>query len=245
MSVEFAGFFVYNASEKWKGYSMMKRNELVSALVRSLIGFLMMGALLFIPAGTLAYWQAWLLLGLLFVPMLIAGLVLMKKDPALLHKRLQHNETQYRQKQVIVLSALMFMAAFIAAGLNYRHGWIVLPDVISWAGAVLLLAAYGLYAEVMRENAWLSRTVEVQEHQKVVDTGLYGVVRHPMYTSTLFLFLSMPLVLGSVISFAIMLLYIPIIVIRIRNEEDVLEAGLEGYAEYKERVRYKLLPHIY
>ena len=248
--VVFARFFVYNAPEittgfLWDKYARMNRKEIIPAIVRLLIGFVMMGALLFIPAGTLAYWQAWLLLGLLFVPMVTGGLILMKKAPDRLRKRLQHKEEQYTQQLVIVLSAVMFMAAFIIAGLNYRFGWIVLPDLISYVGAVLLLAAYGLYAEVMRENAWLSRTVEVQEHQQLVDTGLYGIVRHPMYTSTLFLFLAMPLVLGSVISFAIMLLYIPIIAVRIHNEEKVLEAGLEGYTEYKKRVRYRMLPHIY
>ena len=177
------------------------------------------------------------MLGILFVPMFIAGLIMMKRAPDLLRKRLNAKEEEKEQKTVIVLSGLMFLAAFIVAGLNFRFRWIVLPVWVSWAAAVLLLLAYVLYAEVLRENVWLSRTVEVQENQKVVDTGLYGIVRHPMYMTTLLLFLSMPLVLGSVISFVIMLLYIPIIAKRIRNEEQVLEGGLEGYAEYKKRIR--------
>ena len=177
--------------------------------------------------------------------MFIAGLILMKKSPDLLRKRLNAKEEQTEQKTVILLSGLMFLAAFIAAGLNFRFGWIALPGAVSFAAAIVFLLAYVLYAEVMRENAYLSRTIEVQENQKVIDTGLYGIVRHPMYMSTLLLFLAMPLVLGSVISFAIMLAYIPIISKRIRNEEQVLEKGLEGYREYKQRVRYKVIPFVW
>ena len=215
------------------------------AIIKFLGGLLIVGLLLFLPAGTFAWWQAWLLLGILFVPMFIAGLIMMKRSPDLLRKRLDVKEEEKEQKTVIVLSGLMFLAAFIVAGLNFRFRWIVLPVWVSWAAAVLFLLAYVLYAEVLRENVWLSRTVEVQENQKVVDTGLYGIVRHPMYMTTLFLFLSMPLVLGSVISFVIMLLYIPIIAKRIRNEEQVLEGGLEGYAEYKKRIRYKVIPFVW
>ena len=207
------------------------------AIFKFLGGLLIVGLLLFLPAGTFVWRQAWLLLGILFVPMFIAGLIMMKRSPDLLRKRLNAKEEEKEQKTVIVLSGLMFLAAFIVAGLNFRFRWIVLPVWVSWAAAVLFLLAYVLYAEVLRENVWLSRTVEVQENQKVVDTGLYGIVRHPMYMTTLLLFLSMPLVLGSVISFVIMLLYIPIIAKRIRNEEQVLEGGLEGYAEYKKRIR--------
>ena len=196
-------------------------------------------------AGTIAYWQGWLLLGILFIPMFIAGLIMMKKSPELLRKRLDVREKQSEQKTVIALSGLMFLAAFIVAGLNIRFGWLVLPAWVSWAAAVLFLLAYALYAEVLRENVWLSRTVEVQENQKVIDTGLYGVVRHPMYMATLLLFLSMPLVLGSPLSFVIILAYIPIIARRIRNEEQVLEEGLPGYREYKKRVRYKVIPHVW
>ena len=177
--------------------------------------------------------------------MIIAGIVLMKKNPALLEKRINAKEKEDEQKSVLVLSGLMFLAAFIAAGLSYRFGFLVLPLLLAKTGAVIFLAAYVMYAEVLRENAYLSRTVEVQENQKVIDTGLYGVMRHPMYCSTLFLFLSMGIVLGSVISFAVLLLYIPIIAKRIKNEEQVLEEGLEGYAQYKERVKYKVIPFIW
>ena len=215
------------------------------AIAKFLTGLLMVGLLLFLPAGTFAYWQGWLLLGILFIPMFIAGLIMMKKSPELLRKRLDVREKQSEQKTVIALSGLMFLAAFIVAGLNIRFGWLVLPSWVSWAAAVLFLLAYALYAEVLRENVWLSRTVEVQENQKVIDTGLYGVVRHPMYMATLLLFLSMPLVLGSPLSFVITLAYIPIIARRIRNEEQVLEEGLPGYREYKKRVRYKVIPHVW
>ena len=208
-------------------------------------GLILVGLLLFLPAGTFAYPQGWLLIGILFVPMFIAGLIMMKKSPELLRKRLNVKEEQAEQKAVIALSGLMFLASFIVAGLNFRFGWIRLPLWVSYAAALLFLAGYVLYAEVLRENVWLSRTVEVQENQKVIDTGLYGIVRHPMYMSTLILFLAMPLVLGSVISFVIMLLYIPIIAKRIRNEEQVLENGLEGYAEYRKRVRYKVIPFVW
>ena len=215
------------------------------AILKLLSGFLIVGSLLFLPAGTFAYWQAWLFLGILFIPMFIAGLIMMKKSPDLLRKRLNAKEEQSEQKTVIILSGLMFLAAFIVAGLNFRFGWIVLPAWFSYAAAFVFLFGYALYAEVLRENVWLSRTVEVQENQRVIDTGLYGVVRHPMYMSTLILFLSMPLVLGSVISFAIMLAYIPIIAKRIRNEEEVLESGLMGYTEYKKQVRYKVIPFVW
>jgi protein-S-isoprenylcysteine O-methyltransferase Ste14 len=214
-------------------------------IVKFLSGLLIVGLLLFIPAGTIHWPQAWLLLGILFIPMFIAGLAMMRKSPDLLRRRLNAKEEQAEQKEVIVLSGIMFLAAFIVAGLNYRYGWIVLPMWVSYAAAIVFLIAYALYAEVLRENVWLSRTVEVQENQKVIDTGLYGVVRHPMYMSTLFLFLSMPMVLGSVISFFITLLYIPIIAKRIRNEEQVLEDGLAGYSEYRKCVRYKVIPFVW
>ena len=208
-------------------------------------GIVLIGLLLFLPAGTFAYWQAWLLIGILFIPMFVAGLIMIKKSPELLRKRLNVKEEQTEQKTVIALSGVMFLAAFVTAGLNIRFGWLVLPAWVSYAAAVVFLLAYALYAEVLRENVWLSRTVEVQENQKVIDTGLYGIVRHPMYTSTLFLFLAMPLVLGSPISFVILLAYIPIIAKRIRNEEQVLEEGLEGYTAYKQRVRYRLIPFVW
>ena len=223
----------------------MDRKLLIQGIAKFLAGVVLLGVLLFLPAGTLAWPQGWRLMGILFIPMLFAGIVMIRKNPELLRKRLNAKEKQAEQQDVLKLSALMFLAAFILAGLNFRFRWIVLPDWISWTAAVIFLISYGLYAEVMRENAYLSRTIEVQENQKVVDTGLYGIVRHPMYMSTLFLFLAMPLVLGSVISFLIMLLYIPIIAKRIRNEEQVLEEGLDGYTEYKQKVKYKVIPFIW
>lgn len=223
----------------------MNKALLRQAVGKFLSGLLLVGILLFVPAGTLAWRQGWRLMGILFAPMLLAGLALMKKNPALLQKRLDAKEEQTEQKAVLALSAVVFLAAFILAGLNFRFGWIVLPNWVSPAAAVVFLLGYALYAEVLRENAYLSRTVEVQENQQVVDTGLYGVVRHPMYMSTLLLFLMMPLVLGSIFSFVIMLAYIPIIAKRIRNEEQVLEEGLAGYTAYKKRVRYKLIPFVW
>ena len=225
--------------------NVMNSRLFTKAITRFLAGLLIVGLLLFVPAGTLAYWQAWLLTGILFVPMFIAGLVMMKKSPDLLRKRLNVKEEQSEQKNVILLSGLMFLAAFVFAGLNFRFQWIILPDWVSFAAATVFLLAYALYAEVLRENAYLSRTIEVQENQKVIDTGLYGVVRHPMYMSTLLLFLSMPLVLGSPLSFVITLAYVPIIAKRIRNEEQVLEEGLEGYTEYKKRVKFKVIPFVW
>ncbi len=215
------------------------------ALGKFFAGLIVVSALLFVPAGTLKWSAAWLFLGILFIPMFAAGIVMMIRNPSLLKKRLSAKEEQKEQKTVILLSGLMFLSAFVAAGLNYRFGWVPLPDWVSWAAAGLFLAAYLLYAEVLRENVYLSRTIEVQEDQKVVDTGLYGVVRHPMYSATLLLFLSMGLVLGSVISFAILLCYIPIIVKRIRNEEKVLLDGLQGYSEYRKKVKYRLIPFIW
>ena len=223
----------------------MDRKMFFQAIFKFIFGLILVGALLFLPAGTTRYPGAWLLIIVLFLPMFIAGLVMMRKNPELLRKRLNVKEEQGEQKTVILLSALMFLSAFIVAGLNFRYGWIVLPFRISCAASAVFLLGYILYAEVLRENVWLSRTVEVQEDQKVVDTGLYGVVRHPMYMATLLLFLSMPLILGSPISFIIMLMYIPIIAKRIRNEEAVLEEGLEGYTEYKRKVKYKVIPFIW
>ena len=217
----------------------------IQALGKILSGILIMGLLIFLPAWSFRYWQGWLLMGILFVPMFIAGIILFAKNPSLLQKRLNAKEEQQEQKAVIALSGLMFIATFILAGLNWRFGWIPLPDWAVWTAAGIFLAAYILYAEVLRENTYLSRTIEVQEGQKVIDTGLYGIVRHPMYMATLVLFLAMPLVLGSLPSFAVMLLYIPIIAKRIRNEEAVLEEGLEGYREYKTRVKYKVIPFIW
>ena len=223
----------------------MDKNLFAQALVKVTLGILVVALLLFLPAGTLRYWQGWLFILLLFVPMVIAGFVMMRFSPDLLRKRLNARESEPEQRQVVALSVAMFLGAFILAGLNARFRWLVAPEWLTWAAAAVFLLAYAMYAEVMRENAYLSRTVEVQAGQKVIDTGLYGVVRHPMYAATLFLFLSMPLVLGSPLSFAVMLLYIPIIAKRMRNEERVLEAGLPGYRAYKTRVKYKVIPRVW
>ncbi len=223
----------------------MNKALFIRAISRFLAGLLLVSGLLFIPAGTWDYPQSWLLLGILFVPMFIAGLVMMKKNPELLKKRLNVREEKTEQRQVILFSGIMFLAAFISAGISFRYQWLMLPAPVSLLAVIVFLTAYALYAEVLRENTYLSRTVEVQENQKVIDTGLYGVVRHPMYMATVFLFLAMPLVLGSVISFAIMLLYIPIIIKRIRNEELVLAEGLPGYRKYMEKVKYRLIPFVW
>lgn len=215
------------------------------AITKFIMGGLLMGILLFLPAGTFNYWRAWLLIAIFFIPMFFAGIVLMLKNPELLQKRLNINEREPEQRQVVALSGIMFLAAFTVAGLSIRFGWLMLPAWISYAAAILFLLGYLLWAEVLRENSYLSRTVEVQENQKVIDTGLYGIVRHPMYMATLILFLSMPLVLGSVFSFFILLLYIPIIRKRILNEEKVLEQGLKGYVEYEKKVKYRIIPYIW
>jgi protein-S-isoprenylcysteine O-methyltransferase Ste14 len=224
---------------------MDKNGLFLQALGKFLLGVVVIGLLLFLPAGSLQYWQGWLLMGILFVPMFCAGLVMMAKNPELLRKRLNAKEEEKEQRTVVKLSGLLFVAAFVVAGLNWRLGWCVLPDWAVWVSAGLFLVCYLLYAEVLRENTYLSRTIEVQENQKVIDTGLYGIVRHPMYAVTLFLFLAMPLVLGSLISFAVMLLYIPLIVKRIRNEEQVLKEGLKGYSDYCSRVQYRLVPYVW
>lgn len=217
----------------------------IQATVKFLSGVLLVGLLIFLPAGTLSYWKGWLLMGILFIPMFIAGIIMLVKNPELLRKRLNAREQQTEQKQVIKLSGLMFILGFLLAGLDYRFTWYPLPNLVSRAAAVVFLLAYLMYAEVLRENAYLSRTVEVQQGQQVIDTGLYGIVRHPMYSATVLLFLSIPLVLGSVISFVVFLLYPVVIAKRIRNEEKILEDGLAGYSEYKKRVKYKLIPFIW
>ena len=217
----------------------------VQAIVKYLSGIILLGVLLFLPAGTFDWWQAWLFLGILFIPMGIAGFFMMAKAPDLLRKLLSADEGESEQRTVLALSALMFIAAFVLAGFGVRFGWPQLPSPVTWIATVVFLASYALYAEVMRENAYLSRTIEVQEGQHVVDTGMYGIVRHPMYSVTLFLFLSMPLVLGSLPSFVVMLLYLPIIAKRIENEEKVLASGLEGYDEYLRKVKWRLIPHVW
>lgn len=216
-----------------------------SAVIRVISGVLLTGILLFLPAGTVQYPNGWLLMGVLFVPMLVTGIILMIRNPALLRKRLNTTERQDAQKLVIKLSGLLFAAGFICAGLDFRFQWLPLPKTGSYIAAAVCLLAYLLYAEVLRENAYLSRTIEVQEGQKVIDTGLYAVVRHPLYSATVLLFLAMPLVLGSIVSFIVFLFYPLLIAKRIKNEEEVLETALDGYAEYKKRVRYRLLPFIW
>ena len=224
---------------------MMKNNLFLQALKKIIAGFVAIGVLLFLPAGTFHYWNAWLLVAVLFVPMIFLGILMLFKSPKLLEKRLDAKEKVDEQKWVVAMSGIMFVAAFVVAGLNFRYSWHSLPDYVIWSGTVIFLLSYLMYAEVMRENAFLSRTIEIQENQKVIDTGLYGVVRHPMYSATLIMFLSIPLILGSIISFAIMLAYIPIIAVRMNNEEQVLEEGLKGYREYKQKVRYKAIPFIW
>lgn len=218
---------------------------LCKALVKFIVGLILVGVLLFLPAGSLGYSNGWLLMGLLFIPMLLLGVVMLLKAPALLEKRLNAKEREGAQKGVVAVSGVLFIAGFVVAGLDFRFGWSQIPLWIVTIASVILLISYALYAEVMRENAYLSRTVEVQEGQKVIDTGLYGIVRHPMYAVTVWLFLAIPVVLGSWWSFVCFLPYIAVIVVRIRNEEKVLAAGLDGYAEYQKRVKYRLLPLVW
>ena len=223
----------------------MNRTLLTQALIKFLAGILLIGLLVFLPAGSFAYWQGWLLMGILFIPMFLAGIVMLVKSPDLLSKRLNAKEKESAQKTVVALSGLLFIISFVTAGLSWRFNWWILPDWAVWIAAVLFILSYILYAEVLRENEYLSRTIEVQQGQKVIDTGLYGIVRHPMYMATIIMFLSMPLVLGSPISFIIMLGYIPVIAKRVRNEEIVLSEGLDGYKEYMKRVKYKVIPFIW
>lgn len=215
------------------------------AITKFLSGVILVCVLIFLPAGTFLFFNGLLLMGLLFVPMFVAGIVMMFKNPELLKSRLNAKEKQKEQDLVVKLSGLMFLSGFIVAGLGFRFGWYTLPLGVVIAAAVIFIAAYILYAEVLRENTYLSRTIEVKENQKVIDTGLYSVVRHPMYSVTLLLFLSMPIVLGSVYSFLIFLVYPFIIAKRIKNEEEFLEKELAGYKEYKQKVKYRLIPFIW
>ena len=215
------------------------------ALSKFLFGLIIISLLLFIPAGTLNYPNAWLFLALLFIPMFIAGIIMLIKSPELLKKRLNAKEEENEQEIVILISGAIFLLAFIIAGLNFRFKWSELPQIVIIASSIIFLLSYIMYAEVLRENMYLSRTVEVSENQKVIDRGLYGLVRHPMYTSTIFLFLSMPLILGSLFSFGIMLIYPIIIIFRIKNEEKFLESKLDGYKDYKDKVNYKIIPFIW
>ena len=217
----------------------------IQAITKFILGIILVGLLIFLPSGTLSYFNGWLFMGVLFIPMFIAGIVMMIKSPNLLKSRLNAKEKESEQKEVVALSGLMFLAGFIIAGLNYRFGWIQLPNIVVIIGTIIFITSYVVYAEVLRENSFLSRTIEVQDSQKVIDTGLYGIVRHPMYAATIFLFLSMPFVLNSFISFIIFLMYPFIIIKRIKNEEDVLEKELKGYKEYKKKVKYKIIPFIW
>lgn len=217
----------------------------IGALNKFLLGVVLVGLLIFLPAGTWSFLQGWILMGVLFIPMFVAGVVMMCVNPFLLAKRLNAKEKEKDQNLVVKLSGLMFLAGFIVAGLGYRFHWYVLPLWVSIAASVLFLLGYIMYAEVLRENTYLSRTIEVQDGQRVIDTGLYSVVRHPMYSATLLLFLSMPLVLGSIYSFAIFLLYPLIIAKRIRGEEALLEAELEGYRAYKQKVKHRMIPFVW
>ena len=217
----------------------------IQAILKFLLGVLLVGALIFLPAGSLAFFSGWLLMGILFIPMFFAGIVMMIKNPDLLKSRLDAKEKQKDQSMVIKLSGLMFLAGFIVAGLGFRFGWFILPKIVTICAAVVFLFAYVLYAEVLRENTYLSRTIKVQENQRVIDTGLYAIVRHPMYSATLLLFISMPIVLGSVFALPIFLLYPFIIAARIKSEEKFLSENLEGYKEYTEKVKYRLIPFIW
>ena len=215
------------------------------AITKFLIGALLVGALIFVPAGSIKFLNGWIFMGVLFIPMFLFGIFLMFKNPDLLKRRLNAKEKEGEQKTVIALSGLMFISGFVVAGLNYRFGWIVLPNIVTIIASIVFVISYILYAEVLRENAYLLRTIEVEKGQKVVDTGMYGIVRHPMYIVTILLFLSIPLILGSIISFIIFLMYPFIIIKRIRNEEKVLERDLEGYIEYEKKVKYRLIPFIW
>ena len=223
----------------------MSKKLFIEAILKYLLGVILVGLLIFLPAGTINYLKGWIFMGILFVPMFIAGVVMMIKNPKLLKSRLDSKEEQGEQKLVIKLSGLMFIIGFILAGLDFRFNWLVIPSWISYTSSVIFLVFYVMYGEVLRENATLLRTIKVEENQKVVDTGLYGIVRHPMYSATIILFLSMPIVLGSFASFLIFLVYPILIIFRIKNEEKLLEKELEGYIEYKKRVKYRIIPFIW
>jgi len=215
------------------------------AITKYFLGVFLVGILIFLPAGTFSYAKGWILMGVLFVPMLFAGIVMMVKNPDLLKRRLDVKEKQKDQSLVVKLSGLMFVAGFIVSGLGIRFDWYSFPETVSIVASVIFLVSYALYAEVLRENVYLSRTIEIQENQRVIDTGLYGIVRHPMYSVTLLLFLSIPLILGSVYAFFIFFLYPFIIVKRIKGEEKLLEKELEGYSSYMQKVKYRLIPFIW
>lgn len=217
----------------------------IQAIIKFMLGVLLVGVLIFLPAGSFNYWQGILFMGILFVPMFIAGIVMMIKNPSLLNKRLNAKEKETEQKYVLLFSGIIFILGFVLAGLGHRYNWYTLPKIVTIIGSVLFIIAYVLYAEVMRENTYLSRTIEVQENQKVIDTGLYGIVRHPMYAVTILLFLMIPLVLGSIYALIVFMFYPLVLVKRIKNEEDVLTKELDGYSEYKKKVKYRIIPFIW
>ena len=223
----------------------MNYKLLFQAIMKFLIGFLIVGILIFLSANSLEYYNGWIFMGLLFIPMFIAGIIMFFKNPTLLEKRLDVKEKEKEQKEVLFFSSIMFISGFIIAGLNYRYKWIILPDYITIIASVIFIRSYLLYAEVLRENAYLSRTIKVTDNQKIIDSGLYGLVRHPMYLITIILFLAIPFILGSIFSFFIFLMYPFIIIKRINNEEKVLEKELSGYKEYQKKVKYKLIPYIW
>ena len=223
----------------------MDKKLFIQAITKFIVGFIIIALLLFIPAGTLNYWNAWIFICILFVPMFIVGIILMIKSPDLLRKRLNSKEKESEQGILLMVCGVMFICGFVVSGLNYRFEWIILPKMIVFIATSIFLFGYVLYVEVLRENMYLSRIIEIQENQKVIDTGLYSIIRHPMYLSTILLFLSIPLVLGSLFSFLIFLIYPVIIARRIRNEEQVLEEGLKGYSEYKKKVKYRVIPFIW
>lgn len=223
----------------------MDKKLFFEAIIKFLLGVLILIFLIFVPAGTINYWNGWLFMSLLFIPMFIAGIVMMIKSPELLKRRLNMKEREDDQKKVVLLSGLMFITGFILSGLNYRFNWFILPKYLVVIASIVFIISYVLYAEVLRENAYLSRIIEVEKDQKVIDTGLYGIVRHPMYSITILLFLSMPLILGSIYSFIVFLVYPVIIIKRIKNEEEVLEKELKGYSNYKKKVKYRLIPFVW
>ena len=218
---------------------------LIEALAKFICGVALVGLLVFLPAGTLEFTYGWLLMALLFIPMLIAGFVMLFKSPDFLKKRLDVKEKQGTQKGVVAVSGLMFIAGFVVAGLDYRFGWSTMPNWVTIAASIVFVLDYALYAEVMRENAYLSRTIKVEEGQTVVDTGLYGIVRHPMYAATIEMFLMIPLILGSWWALLIFAIYPAVIVVRLNDEEELLTKELPGYEEYKKKVKYRILPFIW
>ena len=223
----------------------MNTKLFIDAITKYLIGLILVSILLFIPAGSIKYINGWLFIGLLFIPMFIAGIIMLFKNPELLKNRLNAKEKQKEQKEVLIISGIMFISGFIIAGLNYRYNWIELPNIIIIISSIIFIISYILYAEILRENTYLLRTIEVKKEQKLIDTGMYSIVRHPMYLITIFLFLTMPLILNSLYSFIIFLIYPLVIIKRINNEELVLEKELKGYTEYKKKVKYKLIPFIW